>query len=229
MMNRRGGRLFSLVALFAMIGMALHMPLQAAAQEDDLSFKDLEGYQRGVSRSYMGDITALMGGMGTPGAEAPDMSNLGLFMMLGMVGQFDSGDNAGAAFDKLVGSVTDGSAEDMGTEIKEVDIDKIGDKTKAFTGTMSEEGMEGTLTLVLVQKGDFIYAGMGVSFGGDPTEDVTSFVKDMTENKPGDGDGTFNADGTSTGGLWDVFPSGDAGYLKGLTPMSDEDLADSGV
>lgn len=231
--QRRTGRIFSLVALLAMFGIALHTPFAAAAQEDDLSFKDLDGYQRGVTRTYMGDMSAMMNldALATPGADisTPDLDNLGLFMMLGMVGQFDNSDNASKAVDKVVESFNDGSSEEMSAEIKEVDIDQIGDKTKAFTGTMSEDGMSGTITLIVVQKGEFLYAAMGVAFGSDPVDAVTSFIKDMTENKPGDGDGTFNADGTSTGGLWDVFPSADADYLKGLTPTSDEDLAESGV
>ena len=230
--RRRG--LLSLVALLAIFGMALHGPLLAAAQDDpasgDFNFKDLDGFQRGAGRTYMGDISALFGSLdalATPGAEVatPDFSQLGLFLLGGFVAQFDSSDNASAGFDKLADQITQGSQEDEDLTFTETQVDTLGDKTKAFSGQYSEEGIDGTAMVIMTQKGDFIYAAVAVSFGSDPTDAVTSFITDMTNNKPGEGDGTFKDDGTSTGGLWDVFPSSDADYLKGLTPMSDEDLA----
>ncbi|MGC4106815.1 MAG: hypothetical protein QM753_10755 [Thermomicrobiales bacterium] len=233
--RRRGGRLLSLVAMLAIFGVALHGPLAVAAQDtgvdDSFDFKSLDGFQRGVGRLYMGDLSTMFGSLdslSTPGAEVetPDMSELGLFMLGGFVAQFDNGDHASSALgtvtDSLVKSVESG---DDGITLSEVDVDKLGDQTKAYSGTISEEGMEGTVVYIAVQKGDLVYIGFGLSFGSDPTDQITAFVTDLTKGKPSDGDGTFNEDGTSTGGLWDVFPSSDADYLKGLTPMTDQDLA----
>jgi len=229
--QRRRGRLISLVALLAIFGVALHGPIQAAAQEDPTStfnVKDLPGYQRGVGRVWMGDISALLGNLdayATPGAATPDFNSLGLFMMTGLVAEFDNSDNAGSAFGTLADEVTKSlSSEGSGITLAESDGEKIGDQSRTFTGTLAEQGMEGQLTMVIAQKGKLIYAAFGLGLGSDPSDAVNSLVKDMTGNNPGDGDGTLNTDGTSTGGLWDVFPSNDADYLKGLTPASDEDL-----
>ncbi|MGC4189828.1 MAG: hypothetical protein QM589_01160 [Thermomicrobiales bacterium] len=229
--RRRG--LLSLVAVLAIFGVALHGPLQVAAQDDPVGdsfdFNKLDGFQRGAGRTYMGDLSSLFGGLdtlGTPGAEieTPDVSELGLFMIGGFVVQFDNSDHASSSLDKITDEMTQGS-DDEDFTFSEKDIDKIGDKSKAYTGSYSDEGIDGTAVAIIAQKGEYVYAVVAISFGSDPTDDATSFVKDMTDKKPGDGDGTFNADGTSTGGLWDVFPASDADYLKGLAPMADVDLA----
>lgn len=231
--RRRSGWALSLVTLLAIFGMALHGPMVAAAQESpagDINFKDLDGYQRGVGRIWMGDISALLGGLGTPGAETPDINNLGLFMLIGMVAEFDNSDHASGAFGTLGDELTKSLAsEDSGIALQESDGEKIGDQSKTYTGKVSEEGIEGQLTMVIVQKGKYVYASFGMGLGSDPSDAVNSLAKDLTDGKPGDGDGTFNDNGTSTGGLWDIFPSNDADYLKGLTPSTDEDLSqDSG-
>lgn len=226
--QQRGRWLVSLVALIAIFGMALHGPVQAAAQEDitsSFNVKDLDGYQRGVSRVWMGDFTALLSGVTASGT--PDLNSLGLFMVGGSVAEFDSSDHAGSAIGTLVDEVGKAlTADESGITLKETDGEQIGDQSKTFTGSISEQGMDGQLTMIVAQKGNLLYMGFGMGLGSDPSAAVSSLVKDMTENQPGDGDGTFNADGTSTGGLWDVFPANDADYLKGLKPMSDSDLAD---
>lgn len=234
--RRRG--LLSVIAMVALFGVVLHAPLQVAAQDTSSSgdtsfdFKSLDGYQKGVGRTYSGDLTSLLSGFdtsATPGAEAqtPDLSKLGLFLMQGFVVQFDNGDHASSAFDKLTEQITSGAANDESFSFAEAKIDSIGDKTKAYTGSYTGEGVQGTADLVLTQKGNFIYAGLGVSFGSDAMTTTTTFVSDMSNAKPGDGDGTFNADGTSTGGLWDIFPAADSGAVKGLKPLSDQDLSQS--
>ncbi|MGN6482827.1 MAG: hypothetical protein ACTHMX_00355 [Thermomicrobiales bacterium] len=235
--RRRG--LLSLVAMLAIFGVALHGPIAAAAaaQDDPASdtfdFNDLDGFQRGAGRTYMGDLSALFGNLdayATPGAEiaTPDLSELGIFMLGGFVAEFDNGDHASSGLDKLADQITQSGDEDEDFTFSETKIDNIGDKTKAYAGTYSDEGIDGSAVVILTQKGNFLYAAVAISFGSDPTDAAKSFVTDMTNNKPGAGVGTFNEDGTSTGGLWDVFPSSDAEYLKGLTPAADEDLSQSG-
>ena len=88
--------------MLAIFGVALHGPLLAAAQDDPATdtfdFNDLDGFQRGAGRTYMGDLSALFSGLdayATPGAEiaTPDLNSLGLFMLGGFVAQFDNSDN----------------------------------------------------------------------------------------------------------------------------------------
>lgn len=231
--RRRG--LLSVVAMLAIVGVALQGPLQVAAQSDsttgNFDFKGLEGYQRGAGRTYMGDLSTLFGNLdtATPGAEegTPDLSQLGLFLLQGFVVQFDNSDHASAGFDNLTDQIAKGAGEDEELTFSEAQVDNIGDKTRAFSGQYAEEGIEGSAVILLTQKGDFIYAAVSVSFGSDQTGAVTTFVTDMSNKNPGDGDGTFKDDGTSTGGLWDVFPAADADYLKGLAPVTDQDLSQS--
>jgi hypothetical protein len=47
----------------------------------------------------------------------------------------------------------------------------------------------------------------------------------MAAREPGDGAPQFNADGTSTGGLWDLFPPADDPALEHLMSFSDAALA----
>jgi hypothetical protein len=51
---------------------------------------------------------------------------------------------------------------------------------------------------------------------------VTEFTSTLIEND-GSGEGEFNEDGTSTGGLWDKFPAADDELVEGLI-ASDEEL-----
>jgi hypothetical protein len=210
-----------------MLGGAVIAPVSAQDAEEEFDINQLEGLQRAVGRFYYGDYSAMFDTMSTPGATMSGDMLLGVSIG---VFEFDNDDHAKDAVDKLVDeakkSFESGEMEDMGTpvaagEIKEEDVDDIGDDAKGLSVTVDDEGMQMTDYLLLVRDGNrlLFLAGNGT---GDVTGQINNIAKGMADRDPGDGDGTFNEDGTSTGGLWDIFPASDDEAIKGLTNGGDE-------
>lgn len=180
--------------------------------DDSLEIGDLEGIQYGVNRSYIIDYSAMMETMSTPGAEL-EMPT-GLFTLSALVLEFDDSGNAETAF----GAVNDDVAgEDLMTEegVEEVDVD-LGDNSVAFAGVEDFDGVESDVFVTIVQADNYLYMVYAGSTEIDLQETVTSFTSTLIDNE-GSGEGEFNEDGTSTGGLWDKFPSSDHEAVAGLT------------
>jgi hypothetical protein len=230
---RNRAQWWSVVGMMVAMVFALHAPLSAAAQgtaESSFEFSELEGFQQGVSRTYLGDISALTTAL-TASPEAgssPDLSGIGLLSLVGLVAQFDNGDNAEGGFDKVVTMLTSQAEEgDDSVKLEDAKIDDIGDKSVGYTATISQDGLSLAITMIVVQKDNLIVAGIGAGIDTTSTDMVKAFVEKILDGKAEDGEGTFNADGTSTGGLWNVFPASDDDILKGLTVSSDEALKSS--
>ncbi|MDQ3539834.1 MAG: hypothetical protein M3440_04035, partial [Chloroflexota bacterium] len=94
-------------ALMAVLMLALTLGRSGAAQDSGMAapfaFGELEGAQRAVSRTYTIDVSSIMDSIGTPGpdgtlGEGPELS--GIISLAGVIGQFDSSDNAAAAVDR---------------------------------------------------------------------------------------------------------------------------------
>lgn len=185
--------------------------------EDEFQPSDLEGIQYGVSRSWSMDYEAMFA-MTTPGAEE-DFDMSGLLFMGGMVIEFDNGDNAESAYDRIAEEFTAESLIDDDATYEEWDID-AGDKSTSYYSMQEEDGVSSEIVLSLVQDGDYVYivsaAGSEVDLKGS-TQDL---MKTMIDND-GSGEGEFNEDGTSSGGLWDKFPAADDESVAGLI-ASDE-------
>ena len=235
-------RMIALVAMLALFGVIARGPVSVAAAttaqdtatpaagDGNLDVSKLDGIEQGVSRSYMGDMSALMGGMGTPGADAsatPDFTSLGLFSMDGAIFRFSDDAKAKAAFGTLSDEVTRSLSNDAKVQLKDESVDGLGDNTKAFSGAVEAQGISTSVFVIMTQKDQFIYFTTGISFSKDANEvkdSTVNFTKALIDGKAGDGEGTVNADGTSTGGLWDKFPKADNEVLKGLKPMADQQI-----
>ncbi|MGB3330495.1 MAG: hypothetical protein WBA46_16165 [Thermomicrobiales bacterium] len=223
--------ILSLVAMVALFGsMLAHGSMAAMAQDttgSDFQLSDLKGIQQGVSRDYMGDMSAMMAAYSTPSAdsETPDLSSIGLFSVSTIVLKFDSEDNAKAGLDTMKGEMTSPEATG-GVELKEESVDGLPDNTTAMSAQVSESGFSGNVFLIGSQQDEYIYYTFAMSLADDDSAKnaAVDFTKFMVDASAGDGEGTFNEDGTSSGGVWDKLATNDDDVLNGLTVSADAQI-----
>jgi hypothetical protein len=104
----------------------------------------------------------------------------------------------------------------VNAEVTEVALD-LGDNSVSYASVDVFEGQETESVIALVQQATFLHFTFGVSSG----EDIQTIVRDVTNTliqNEGSGEGEFNEDGTSSGGLWDKFPAADDEAVAGLFP-----------
>ena len=217
-------RLKLLLSLFAMLGLALSAAPVAAQDEEPSALDDpslLEGIELAVSRDWSVDFETMM--MTSPEAEM-DMS--GLFLVSASVMQFDNDDNASAAYqlylDEGVASITsDLLMEGEDAEITESEVD-LGDEAYQvdLVSTTAEE--EGAFRVTFAREGNYVFLVFAIAMDADSTSLATDILDYMVnEGEPSDGEGTFDEEGGSEGGLWDVFPANDHPALEGVIPSGD--------
>ena len=222
-----------LIGLMLAMLLALSIVPAFAQDMDDTSedpLEDLsqfEGIQHGVSRSWSIDFAAMMEMTPTGEDEDPFADMTGLFLVGGFILEFEEDGNAEDAFtsfqdlsDEEVAGELD---EDGSATIVREDLDDLGDQATAFTVTTEEEEFGGTYRYVIVQDGNYLLMAITA---GTTEEDVAvadEFASEMVDNLDGQsGPGEFDEEGGSTGGLWDIFPSGDDEMFEGLVPLGDE-------
>lgn len=216
-------RLKLLLSLFAMLSLAL-AAAPAAAQEGTPSALDdpgqLEGIEMAVSRDWAVNFETMMM---SPEAE---MDATGLFLVSASVMRFDNDDNASAAYqlylDEGVASITndpDLAGED--SEITESEID-LGDEAYQVDLVSTVEEGESSFRVTFAREGNFVYLVLAIAMDSDSATLATDILEYMVnEGEPGEGEGTFNEEGGSEGGIWDVFPPNDHPALEGVEPSGD--------
>lgn len=216
-------RLKLLLSLFAMLSLAL-AAAPAAAQEGTPSALDdpgqLEGIEMAVSRDWAVNFETMMM---SPEAE---MDATGLFLVSASVMRFDNDDNASAAYqlylDEGVASITndpDLAGED--SEITESEID-LGDEAYQVDLVSTVEEGESSFRVTFAREGNFVYLVLAIAMDSDSATLATDIIEYMVnEGEPGEGEGTFNEEGGSEGGIWDVFPPNDHPALEGVEPSGD--------
>lgn len=201
----------------------------ATAQDPSMAapfeFGELKGARQAVSRTYTVDFSGMMDSIGTPEpngelGEVPELS--GVVSLAGVIGQFDSSDNASAAVDR-VDEETKASLEGQpdAPTLNEVEVD-LGQKSKAYTATQEIEGQMLNLSVIIVQQDEFLYFVVGGAIDADAQEMSSSFVQAMIDNEAGDGQPQVKEDGTSTGGLWDKFPKADDQLVANLVAFDEQ-------
>lgn len=200
-------------ALVALVVLMTGAPAVAAQGADPTSGMDVEGLEKSYSRSFSGDMMAMV--------ETPEGEASGWFMLMTMVLEFDSDDNAKAGLEQMTGEVTS-EMEDESATMEDVELDLDMD----YVGKrMSEEaeGSSSTMVMVGAQDDEYVYVVMGMTFGDDPVDVVESTVKGMKDADTSDDEEVFNEDGTSTGGLWAKLPSAESvqEQVPALTSVSD--------
>jgi hypothetical protein len=214
-------RIVTLVMLLALFGGVLvHGPLLAAAQDTaaspapGLKVGELDGIKQDVRRTYIA------------GADTgkPAGASIGLLSLVGETLQFTDGGKAADAFGPFSDAVTMSIASAQGGQPKEDVIEGFGDNTRAYSATVKQQGISAPIFVVLTQQDEYIYFSLGLAISGDLKNATVDFAKALIDGKAGDGEGQLNADGTSTGGVWDKFPAADDKVIQGLKPIADTQI-----
>lgn len=190
-----------------------------SAQDDaggELLPEDIDGLQHAVVRAYSLDYSALFASA-TPGTE-PEVPT-GVLLLGATILEFDSSENAEAALTQL-DEETDAAGEaSLGgdTEVSSIDLD-LGDNSIGYAGVEELEGDQVETVIALVQEESYVYFVVASGSGEDMQAVTTKFTNGLIDND-GSGEGEFNEDGTSSGGLWDKFPAADSDLVSGLIPF----------
>jgi len=208
-----------LLSLVAMFGLTL---TNASAQSttDFVDPTQAEGFESGYARIYSVDFEAMM--EASPSAEGIDMDAMMKTVTVNGV-TFDSDDNAEAYIDAM-NKFAEEPVE--GVEINVEDAD-YGDQANMYSADLSEMmGSDMFMTGYYVREGSTVYAVSVIDSDEDTAnETAKNVIEFMLDKDAGDGEVQFNEDGTSTGGVFDVFPTADdADVTNGLLPMTDMDL-----
>jgi hypothetical protein len=217
-------RLKFLLSFFMLLGLALSSAPVAA--QDDVSALDdpsqFEGIESAVSRSWSVDFETMM--MASPEAE---MDEGGIVFLSAEALQFDTDENASTAYNVFltegVSSLSTGmDMEDEEAEITEQEIDLGDEGYQVDLVSTSDEGM-GAFRVTFARDGNLVFVVFAITGDLESASLATDLLDYMVnEGEPGDGEGTVNEDGTSEGGLWDVFPPADHPALEGLISGDDE-------
>lgn len=218
-------RIFSLLALFGLL--ALTGRSTVAAQEESFDFANMEGLQQVVGRYYGPDMEAAMNALLTPvaeGTQAPSIENLlsDATYLTTIAMKYDSDDHAEKGFNTFYDQAKAQSGTDGAAKIEDVEIKDIGDEAKGMKGVIDQGGMKTNYFVILVRDGKFNFVISAVSSSDTVDQLTTEVAKAMLDRSAGDGDGTFDANGASTGGLWDLFPVNGDPALGVLNVLGDE-------
>jgi hypothetical protein len=212
-------RLFLLAAMCVLAGGAL-APGTAAQ-----GFSDLPGLERAIVRGYISPPTETDGnGAGTPISEnaatpvaTPDPATLSgvVFLSIGVF-QFDGEASAESAFDlfsELVGGVVERDPQFAGGEI--VPLDASGNESIHAVAAHVDQDIPFSMLFTVVRDGKYLYVLQGTLVRLDATAEANRMVNALVGTDPGAGPETFDPNGGSTGGLWDVYANVDPVLIEG--------------
>jgi hypothetical protein len=210
-----------MTALLSLL-LALGLTMSASGQEASSMEEELPGLESAYSRLFMPDFDAMFAALETPGADV-EFDEDGVIMVMTMVFTFDSEDNAANAMDTLHEGFFETGEE---AETEETEVEDLGDQALMFSAVVEESGEPLTTISLFVQEGEHLYmvtvGGGELEAGKQQTQDIGQFMVDaeITTDEV-----TFNEDGTSTGGVFDLMPTADDTELVGgLAPSSDMDM-----
>lgn len=174
------------------------------------------GLLESVARQYSSDPELIP-------ADNPEV----LLNMSARIFRFDSDDHAAAAWESL----RDNAARQLqpaagaGLEAIEVNEETIGDLGDqagvAWLSASPEENVTGYFRLVYVQDGDLLYVITAIAGNEEITHLADDLARTMAERDISDEPVNFNADGGSTGGLWEKFPPADEAPVQDIVAFRD--------
>lgn len=221
---RRGASLL-LAATFA-------LSVSIAGAQDDGSSEvidpsEFEGIEQAVSRAWSIDFQDLLSQTPEDG-EDPFAAMEGVWLMSGMVYEFDNDDNAGAAYETIseleveawMGDLTEAEGD---TEISIEEVDDLGDE--AFSVdlvTTADDG--GAYRIDVAREDEYVFIALAVGTTEDGLESADGLIDYLVNEGEAGDDEEFDEAGGSTGGLWDFFPDDDHESLEDLEPAGDEIL-----
>lgn len=206
---------FTKTIVAALLALLLAMGAVVSISAQDSSDLDFEGLEKAYGRTFNADMMAMID------VEDPEALPTGWFMLTTMVLEFDSEDSASAGFEQFNEQTTeDALGEGVSLEDVELDLDL---EYSAVQAVEEIDGITTNVAVVTALDGEYVYAVSGITFGDDPVAAIESVIGEMQEAEAGDGEGTFDADGASEGGLWDKLPASDSNSveMEALTELSD--------
>lgn len=138
----------------------------------------------------------------------------------GLIVQFDTEENAAASVDAfrdwMVASMQV-NVVDTDLTMTDEEVSDLGEGAMAVTATGTTGETPLTITVVVVQQDDRLYAvGSSVRADQDLLPQVTGIVGAMLDREPGD-DVASDDLGRFSGGLWEIFPTQDDAVLEGMS------------
>lgn len=213
--------LAALIALLAALPASAQTPMASPGATPEGTPGTLPGLKYVASRQYAPDPT-----------KPINASDEGLFLLTARVFAFDTEDHANAGWDATVNSTTIESQMPPSTEkvqYEEIEIEGLGDRAWATTiAAETPQGDTGYFRLVYVQDGAYLYTLSAIAGSAEPTLITDAFAEAMVAAEPGDGDAQFNADGSSTGGVWDLLPVQGDDTAGDLVAFADSEIDLSG-
>ena len=216
-------RLFLIFSLLLSMGASA---VAVGAQTDGVEAPEIpeieiEGAETAFSRSYSVDFMALMD---DPDYDPEDTAAMMRSMSIQGI-QFDSEDNANAYLQMNLDAMDEAAESDPealeGVEFSELegfDADGI-----VIAMDMPDVGI--AMTMVLLVDGDQVFQISATDADLESTNATAeSLVEFVLDNEVQDEEVTFNADGTSTGGVYDRMPAADHELVGDLTSVSDTEL-----
>lgn len=186
------------LAILLMLIISTISPASAQTDSADELFSLLDGLETAHGRFTSFDFS-----------DPADVDPSAMWMMLGIYTfAFDSEDAAAAAIGPLSenGPII-GMAEQMdGAQIEEATLDLDVTHT-ALAVESDDDGVTWTTMQVMVQDGELVYMVFGMAGGLDPAGMFVTLLTGLLDTDASTDAEVFNADGTSTGGVWEKFPS----------------------
>lgn len=190
---------------------------------EEPSFSEVEGLESIYDRTFSVDIETMLA---SPDADFAEMDMSAMMRTISIQGmQFDSEDNAEAYFDDMLEQMNTAMEENPeATEDVEVaDLEGFDVDGVQITMDMPDLGIAATMNVFV--DGNQVFQVMAMdsdqATASTLAEEVTQFVVDADSN---DDDVTFNADGTSTGGVFERMPTADDEIVGDLTGVMDTEI-----
>lgn len=157
-----------------------------------------------------------------------DTSGDGIFMATARVYQFDSEANANPTYEQLVdaeGVRSQLPADDDSVKLETTELNDVGDRgTVLHLQADLQEGELGYFRTAIVQQGAMVVTVTVIAGTTEASEAAEGIATAMIDREPGDDAGTYEGNGKSTGGVWDVFLPEDAEELGGLQAYMDKEM-----
>ncbi len=173
----------------------------------------LTGIQFAVSRDW-----ASTADLSTPPATGDSL----VYYAGALVYEFDNEDNAEAAFRQLKDAIGTYVTEEFDLAPDEFTTENLDDDEFAVHGLIEEGDERAYFRYQVAEDDEYIFVSASAATdeaASKITDDLIEYMEDQDDDATGLGE--FAEDGSSTGGLWEFFPSGDASILQGLSVSGD--------
>lgn len=214
-MKKLSLRTTAMVALIAMLAFPSVIP--AVAQDTATPRADLVDPVALYGRLYAANPDDLFP-EATPGAEPAATPPL---VAVVQAYEYESDEDAESSFESVNQVFIEQISSSSNAEFEVVDVDDLGDEAVQSTGTIDASGFEVPLTTMLVRQDNIIFMAATGTLDESSGEAAGAFMDHMLNAEVSDSTVEFNADGTSTGGIFDVFPSEGDDVMRGMTISAD--------